>query len=117
MGKGDVRREMVRQEAVKNRRPLFYVNQVGGNDELIFDGHSLGFDASGALIVRGRDFEEDFLVCESLAPERPWRPCCHVSASPEEEAFKALTLGFVTTCRSAVSHSVVLGLSGGIDSA
>ena len=42
--------------------PLFYVNQVGGNDELVFDGHSLGFDASGALVLRGRDFEEDFLV-------------------------------------------------------
>ena len=47
IGKAALRRDMVRQEAAKNRRPLFYVNQVGGNDELVFDGHSLGFDATG----------------------------------------------------------------------
>jgi NAD+ synthetase len=120
IGKAALRREMVRQEAVKNRRPLFYVNQVGGNDELVFDGHSLGFDRTGALVVRGRDFEEDFLVYDvDPGPDAVAvpGPVADVSTSPEEEAFKALTLGlrdYVTKCGFS---RVVLGLSGGIDSA
>jgi NAD+ synthetase len=111
---------MVRQEAAKNRRPLFYVNQVGGNDELVFDGHSLGFDAAGELVLRGRDFEEDFLVYD--VDPRAGRvaaagPIAAVSASPEQEAFKALTLGLRDYVRKCGFSRVVLGLSGGIDSA
>jgi len=122
LGKGDVRRDMIRQEAVKNRRPLFYVNQVGGNDELLFDGHSLGFDSSGALVLRGRDFEEDFLVYDVPVGGRAGAPVppsgvADVSASSEEEAFKALTLGLRDYVQKCGFSTVVLGLSGGIDSA
>jgi NAD+ synthetase len=119
-GKAALRRDMVRQEAEKNRRPLFYVNQVGGNDELVFDGHSLGFDRTGALVLRGRDFEEDFLVYDvDPAPDAVAvaGPIAEVSRSPEEEAFKALTLGLRDYVRKCGFSRVVLGLSGGIDSA
>jgi NAD+ synthase (glutamine-hydrolysing) len=68
IGKAQVRRQMIRQEAAKNARPFIYVNQVGGNDELVFDGHSLVFDARGRVLLRGRDFEEDFLVCDVPSP-------------------------------------------------
>ena len=120
LGKGELRREMVRQEAVKNRRPLFYVNQVGGNDELVFDGHSLGFDASGDLVVRGKDFEEDFLVYD--VNPRVGRPATRttlapVSTSTEEEAYKALTIGLRDYVQKCGFSNVVVGLSGGIDSA
>ncbi len=122
LGKGDVRRDMIRQEAVKNGRPLFYVNQVGGNDELLFDGHSLGFDSSGTLVLRGRDFEEDFLVYDVPVGGQGGAPVppsgvADVSASPEEEAFKALTLGLRDYVQKCGFSKVVLGLSGGIDSA
>ena len=53
---------MIRQEAVKNGRYFFYVNQAGGNDELVFDGHSIGFDMEGREVVRANDFAEDFIV-------------------------------------------------------
>jgi NAD+ synthetase len=122
LGKAQLRREMVRQEAEKNRRPLFYVNQVGGNDELVFDGHSLGFDGTGALVLSGRDFEEDFLVYDVATRDNagvmaPVGTQAYVSESLEEEAFKALTLGLRDYVRKCGFSQVVLGLSGGIDSA
>jgi NAD+ synthetase len=120
IGKAGIRREMVRQEAAKNRRPFFYVNQVGGNDELVFDGHSLGFDGSGELVARGRDFEEDFLVVDvdpATGRVAPGAALAAGSASPEEEAFKALTLGLRDYVHKCGFSRVVLGLSGGIDSA
>ena len=106
IGKAALRRDMVRQEAVKNRRPLVYVNQVGGNDELVFDGHSLAFDASGALVGRGRDFEEDFLVYESIRAAarlaRPRARCrrgqhCPARRKPSRRSRWACA----TTCASA----------------
>jgi NAD+ synthase (glutamine-hydrolysing) len=118
--KAELRREMIRQEAVKNRRPLFYVNQIGGNDELIFDGHSLGFDGAGDLVLRGKDFEEDFLICDVATETRTvtvHEPLANVSASPEEEAFKALTMGLRDYVEKCGFSNVVIGLSGGIDSA
>jgi len=119
MGKAGLRREMVRQQAIKHRRPFLYLNQVGGNDELIFDGHSTGFDADGALLLRAHDFDEDFLVIDldtTASPQRPSesRP---VSASREEEAWKALRLGLHDYTSKCGFRDVVLGLSGGIDSA
>ena len=77
MGKAGLRREMIRQHAIKHRRPFLYLNQVGGNDELIFDGHSTGFDADGTLLVRARDFDEDFIVVDlDTRDRRSGHPSC-----------------------------------------
>ena len=115
MGKAALRRDMVRQQAVKHRRPFIYLNQVGGNDELIFDGHSLALDATGALIGRTRDFAEDFLIVD--LPGDRVAALADVSTSREQEAWKALTLGLRDYTHKCGFTSVVLGLSGGIDSA
>ncbi len=146
MGKAGLRREMIRQHAIRHQRPFLYVNQVGGNDELIFDGHSTGFDADGTLLVRARDFDEDFVLIDletnaaarsaGLKPrlhnhQKPrlhnlQKPRLHnhqqselreVSASREEEAWKALRLGLRDYTAKCGFRDVVLGLSGGIDSA
>jgi NAD+ synthetase len=122
IGKAHLRRQMIRQEAVKNQRPFVYVNQVGGNDELVFDGHSLAFDAHGGLILRGRDFEEDFLVYDvaldalTTAVQTPGS-VADVSSSPEEQAYKALTTGLRDYVHKCGFDRVVIGLSGGVDSA
>src|SRR5215831_8660355 len=85
MGKAALRRDMVRQQAVKHRRPFVYVNQVGGNDELIFDGHSLAIGADGAIVGRTRDFEEDFLLV-GLPDAGTTSGLADVSTTREEEA-------------------------------
>ncbi len=119
IGKASLRREMIRQQAIKHGRPFLYVNQVGGNDELIFDGHSTGFAGDGTLLVRARDFDEDFVVIDldtSGAPQVPVE-LREVSASRDEEAWKALRLGLRDYTGKCGFREVVLGLSGGIDSA
>ena len=127
MGKAAIRRDMVRQHAARHRVPFLYLNQVGGNDELIFDGHSLGFDAEGGMILRTDDFEEAFVVVDvptgiagqsaGLKPRLQSSEMATVSASREEEAWRALRLGLRDYVRKCGFNSVVLGLSGGIDSA
>jgi NAD+ synthetase len=121
LGKADLRRQMIRQEAVKSGRYFFYVNQVGGNDELVFDGHSIGIDPEGREVVRAREFDEDFIVydvplSDEDAPPQP--PIIRdVSGSDEEAAYRALVLGLRDYTRKCGFANVVLGLSGGIDSA
>ena len=114
MGKAALRREMIRQHAIRHRRPFLYLNQTGGNDELIFDGHSTAFDADGTLLARARDFAEDFIVVDPHGTRSDLRD---VSASREEEAWKALCLGLRDYTAKCGFRDVVLGLSGGIDSA
>ncbi|HEY8534823.1 MAG TPA: NAD+ synthase [Vicinamibacterales bacterium] len=119
MGKAAVRRDLIRQHARRHGVPFLYVNQVGGNDELIFDGHSLGFDGQGELLLRASDFREDFVVVDvpldgEAAGERP---IAAVSAPGCEEAWNALQLGLRDYVHKCGFRSVVLGLSGGIDSA
>lgn len=121
VGKGELRRAMLSAEAAKHGRFLFTANQVGANDELVFDGHSLGFDPTGAVVVRGRDFAEDLLVYD--VPEGRFREPAvpgelHPVASGRiEEAYRALVLGLADYTRKCGFEEVVLGLSGGIDSA
>jgi len=111
LGKERVRYEMIRAEAMKYRVPFVYCNQVGGNDELIFDGNSLAFDATGKLVARGAAFREDLIIVDWMgeAPAEP-RPAV-------ESLHDALVLGLRDYVRKCGFKSVVLGLSGGIDSA
>jgi NAD+ synthetase len=113
LGKNKLRREMLSKLAAKTKCPLVYCNLVGGNDELIFDGASLVFNARGQLIAEGKMFDEDFLLVE-LASARTIQ---HVPLSDEVKVYKALVLGLRDYVHKCGFKSVVLGLSGGIDSA
>jgi len=120
-----LRRDMIRQEAMKHRRHFFYVNQVGGNDELIFDGHSIGIDPDGGEIVRAREFDEDFILYDvPVAGGGQARAAAHAepvlrptSQTVEALAYEALVLGLRDYARKCGFSKAVLGLSGGIDSA
>lgn len=119
LGKAAQRRDLVRRYAAQSGRFFVYANQVGGNDELVFDGHSIVVDPTGRVVVRGHDFAEDLLVYDidleasdgELGERRP------VAESTEEEAVKALELGLRDYAKKTGFDKVLLGLSGGIDSA
>ncbi len=124
LGKAAQRREMIRRLAAEHGRYLFYANQVGGHDELVFDGHSLVVDPTGQVVERARDFAEDLLVHEVALPAPSVSATAgvvgelrEVSGSPEEEAYRALVLGLGDYVAKTGFTRVVLGLSGGIDSA
>jgi NAD+ synthase (glutamine-hydrolysing) len=111
--KPGVRREMVGALASAYRRPIFYCNAVGGNDQLIFDGNSIAVNPEGNLIAQLASFAEDEAVVDSASSktiefrERP----------VPEDLFAALSLGLADYLRKCNFNSAVLGLSGGIDSA
>jgi NAD+ synthetase len=113
LGKEQTRHEMLRRIAMKRKTPLVYCNQVGGNDELIFDGNSLVFDATGNLLAQGAAFREDLLIVDLDAP----RSTPHALQLPVAALHDALVLGLRDYVRKCGFKSVVLGLSGGIDSA
>jgi NAD+ synthase (glutamine-hydrolysing) len=112
-GKHARREEMLSSMARRHCVPVMYVNQFGGNDDLVFDGRSCAFDAEGLPIARGRAFEPDVVICD-------------LSAAPigeaddlgvESEIWRALVLGTRDYVRKCGFGNVVIGLSGGIDSA
>jgi NAD+ synthase (glutamine-hydrolysing) len=113
LGKNKTRCEMLRSIAQKTHRPVVFCNQVGGNDELIFDGSSLVFNADGDLIAQGKWFEEDFVLVDtdSKTTVQP------IELPAEESIYHALTLGLRDYFYKCGFKSAVLGLSGGIDSA
>lgn len=114
LGKNQMRYDMLRSIAVKTHRPVVFCNQVGGNDELIFDGCSLVFDGNGELIAQGKLFEEDFLLVDL---EQDQRRLEHVLPCDEELIYRALVLGLRDYFMKCGFKAAVLGLSGGIDSA
>ncbi len=101
LGKAAERRELVRRYAADSGRYFVYANQVGGNDELVFDGHSMIFDGRGQVVARAHDFAEDLLVYEvpddalSGAKGAAGRPgeIRDTASSPQAEALAALELG------------------------
>jgi NAD+ synthase/NAD+ synthase (glutamine-hydrolysing) len=113
-GKHRRREEMLGSMAHKHRLPIAYVNQFGGNDDLVFDGRSSVFGADGAAIARGRAFDADVVVCD-VAAARPIAPANDLDV--ESEVWRALVLGTRDYMRKCGFSSAVLGLSGGIDSA
>ena len=120
LGKQRVRRDMIRQKARKHGVPFVYVNQVGANDELVFDGHSIVVDEQGELIAALPDFEEGFAAIElSSEPSASGdvMPLDVVAPSEAELARRALVLGIRDYLRKTGFKQVVIGLSGGIDSA
>ena len=155
VGKHAFRLNLMAHVAKEHGLPLVYCNQVGGNDELVFDGNSCVFDAQGQLVAQAKDFEEDLLVVDvpvggesgsgarvsgsvEKAPTSPvpqpatTPPSASAEPGPRHPdpdsppdfppadlraAYRALVLGIRDYCRKCGFWSVVLGLSGGIDSA
>jgi len=113
VGKYKLRDQMLGSMAAKHRVPVLYVNQTGGNDDLLFDGRSSAFSATGQLIARGAAFTSDVVIVDVDAP----RPVESTDVLPEAEIWDALVLGTRDYVRKCGFRSVVLGLSGGVDSA
>lgn len=114
VGKREFKWEMLRAICKKYQIPLVYVNQTGGNDSLIFDGLSTVFDKTGKMIARAKDFEEDLVMVDIKTFQGDIHP---ISESYTESILKALITGthdYVSKCGFS---KVVIGLSGGIDSA
>ena len=152
VGKSRSREEMLATRARDNRVILTYTNTAGGQDELIFDGHSVVMDYTGEVIARAKGFEEDLLVVdlnvEAVARARAAEgrkagvsrkgaspidrivlkggpttrrarlvPSTEMLADPLDEVYRALTLGVRDYVTKNGFKQVVIGLSGGIDSA
>jgi NAD+ synthetase len=123
VGKHDFRIELFGGQARQFGRPLIHVNQVGGNDELVFDGNSCVFDADGRVIAHARDFEEDLITFDlsqiggGFVPAPTAEHVLRPHASGIASIYRALVLGLHDYVRKCGFKSVVVGLSGGIDSA
>jgi NAD+ synthetase len=113
-GKEQTRLAMLQRVARDEKVPLVQVNLVGANDELIFDGHSVALNRQGEVLALGKGFAEDIFVTEVDGSTPPVTVTWPV---PEENLFRALSLGIRDYVRKCGFNSIVLGLSGGIDSA
>jgi len=113
MGKAAVREELFARQAARSGAPIAYVNQVGGNDELIFDGGTCLVGADGRLAARAASFREDLLIVDLDGAGGRVEPA---DAEPARLS-AALKLGLRDYVHKCGFRSVVLGLSGGIDSA
>ncbi len=113
-GKNEFRSKLLGTIAKKYKTPMIYTNQVGGNDSILFDGISSGFDKNGNIIVRASDFKEDLVVFNLESLKKDIHP---IAESDDESILKALIMGtrdYVSKCGFS---KAVIGLSGGIDSA
>lgn len=113
LGKHRVREAMFAQIALKYNTPIIYANQIGGNDDLVFDGRSCVVGRDGKIKARAKSFSEDtlnFTVPELKGKSEP------VSKTVEEETFQALVLGTKDYLKKCDFKKAVIGLSGGIDS-
>jgi NAD+ synthase (glutamine-hydrolysing) len=119
-GKGAERERLFAARAVESRAHVAFCALVGGQDELVFDGHSFVLDPSGATIARACQFTEDLLVCDLDVPAATSSTSNRLQPllePVEAEVYAALVLGLHDYVEKNGFSSVVLGLSGGIDSA
>ncbi len=142
VGKQKLREAMLQHAAIRYQKPIIYANQIGGNDDLIFDGNSVAFNSQGEVVCRAGGFKTDLVIVE-FEPKKqdlvaqlsdnptsdPPLPPLHKGGSqkpkliaplPEcddEEIWNALLLGVGDYVRKCGFGKIVLGLSGGIDSA
>jgi NAD+ synthase (glutamine-hydrolysing) len=120
VGKHDFRLSLFASQVRQYGQPLVYVNQVGGNDELVFDGNSVVFDAAGNVVAQAKDFEEDLMVVDVPIGTQPAASNSGPKHRPSqgiESIYRALLLGLRDYVRKCGFRTVVVGLSGGIDSA
>jgi NAD+ synthase/NAD+ synthase (glutamine-hydrolysing) len=114
LGKRELRRQMLATIARDNKVPVLFVNQVGGNDSLIFDGSSMAIAPDGRIVAQAKSFEEDLVIFDSETMQGDMHE--QVTAGMPS-AFAALALGTRDYVRKCGFSKVVIGLSGGIDSA
>ncbi len=114
----EIRMEILKRKVNRLRVPIFYVNMVGGQDELVFDGESLAMDSEGRMIAVGKQFEEDLVIADIELP--PGTGLGNEVPTPtynrEGEMFGALVLGVQDYFRKTGFKSALVGVSGGIDS-
>ncbi len=134
VGKQKLREAMLHHAAISYRKPILYANQVGGNDDLVFDGNSVMFNSAGEIVSHAKDFESDLVVMEldqlvssSLLQKKipsvdenafhKADPTPDREEESNQEIFSALVLGVKDYVRKCGFKQAILGLSGGIDSA
>lgn len=113
-GKREERRKMLEAVSKRNNIPLIYACCVGGQTDLIFDGGSVCLDKNGRTVMLGKTYEEDFFIFDD---SKEYIEIERVEKSFEEEALNALILGVKDYSQKTGFKKVLLGLSGGIDSA
>ncbi len=116
VGKVFERLRLLTDKATRNGVPVFLVNLVGGQDELVFDGQSLAVDSKGKPIAWGKAFEEDLVMVDMDLVRRTAKKVRVPSYDRTEEMHDALVLGIRDYFRKTGFSRAVLGLSGGIDS-
>jgi NAD+ synthase (glutamine-hydrolysing) len=129
-GKTPAKSDFFSRLALSHKVPIIYVNQVGGQDSLVFDGHSLVVDVSGKVVAKAKDFQEDLILVstdtwqqiplsdpETIDKNSSDRQPSETEDHAAEDIFKALVLGTHDYVHKCGFKKVVLGLSGGIDSA
>lgn len=114
LSKENIRHELVRNQAIRNGMPVIYVNQVGGNDELIFDGRSIALNAQGRLIGAAAAFAEDLIFVDLANGTGDIRQTPNDAV---ENMYQALVLGTRDYIHKCNFKKAVVGLSGGLDSA
>jgi NAD+ synthase (glutamine-hydrolysing) len=114
IGKRELRRDMLASIARQHKVPVAMVNQVGGNDSLLFDGSSIVLNTEGNIIAQGRSFEEDLIYFDS----KTLTGNLHEQVEgTEASVYSALVLGTRDYMRKCGFQQAIIGLSGGIDSA
>jgi len=114
IGKRELRRDMLASIARQHKVPVAMVNQVGGNDSLLFDGSSIVLNAEGKIIAQGLSFEEDLIYFDSKTLTGDFHPRIE---GEEASVYSALVLGTRDYMRKCGFQKAIIGLSGGIDSA
>jgi NAD+ synthase (glutamine-hydrolysing) len=125
VGKQKLREAMLHHAATSYQKPMLYVNQVGGNDDLVFDGNSVAFNRAGEVVCRAKGFATDLMVVkwdELLSSHQENREIGNWEHREKEEnnnteIYSALVLGVKDYARKCGFRQAILGLSGGIDSA
>jgi NAD+ synthase (glutamine-hydrolysing) len=121
VGKQQLREAILHHAATAYQTPILYVNQVGGNDDLVFDGNSVALNRAGEIVDRAQGFDTDLIMVELAALiSNSYDPATFKTGETESEnaeIFSALVLGVKDYARKCGFRQAILGLSGGIDSA
>jgi NAD+ synthase (glutamine-hydrolysing) len=116
VGKRSEREKLLRKKSKENKIPIFYVNLVGGQDGIVFDGQSMAVDRTGNLIALGKQFQEDLVLTDINLDARTTGRIVPPSSREEQEMLGAIVLGVRDYFKKTGFQKAVIGMSGGIDS-